>query len=105
MPTYKDEQRGSWYCCFYYIDWQGKRQKKLKRGFARQRDAKEYERSFLEKIQGNPNMTFGSLASLYMTDMENRLRKSTIANKQHIIDTKLLHTGKSNRLATSRRRM
>ena len=90
MPTYKDEQRGSWYCCFYYIDWQGKKQKKLKRGFARQRDAKEYERGFLEKIQGNPNMTFGSLASLYMSDMENRLRKSTIANKQHIIDTKLL---------------
>ena len=31
MPTYKDEQRGSWYCCFYYTDWQGKKQKKLKR--------------------------------------------------------------------------
>lgn len=90
MPAYKDEQRGTWYCCFYYTDWQGKRQKKLKRGFTRQRDAKEFEREFLEKMQGTPNMSFGSLVSLYITDMENRLRKTTMANKKHIIMTKLL---------------
>lgn len=68
MPVYKDEQRGTWYCSFYYVDWQGKRQKKLKRGFARQKDAKEYERSFLDKLQGTPQMTFESLVALYLAD-------------------------------------
>ena len=90
MPTYKDEKRGTWYCSFYYTDWQGKRQKKLKRGFAKQRDAKEYERAFLDKLQGTPQMTFESLTSLYLEDMRNRLRKSTMQVKENMIKSKLL---------------
>ena len=33
MPAYKDEKRNSWYCQFYYEDWQGNKKKKQKRGF------------------------------------------------------------------------
>lgn len=90
MPVYKDEKRGTWYCCFYYTDWQGNRQRKLKRGFSKQRDAKEFERDFMDKLQGTPQMTFKSLVELYISDMENRLRKSTMENKKHMIETKLL---------------
>lgn len=90
MPTYKDEQRGTWYCCFYYTDWQGNRKRKLKRGFSKQREAKEYEREFMDKLQGTSQMTFKSLVSLYMSDMESRLRRSTMENKRHMIETKLL---------------
>ena len=90
MPVYKDEKRGTWYCCFYYTDWQGHRQRKLKRGFPKQRDAKEFERDFMDKLQGTPQMTFKSLVELYVADMKNRLRKSTMENKEHMIRTKLL---------------
>ena len=90
MPVYKDDKRGTWYCCFYHTDWQGARQKKLKRGFSKQREAKEWERNFLDKLQGNPNMKFGSLVSLYIEDKKNRLRQSTLLNKEYLIDSKVL---------------
>ncbi len=90
MPVYKDEKRGSWYCCFYYIDWQGNKKRKIKRGFSKQREAKEYEWNFLDKLQANNQMTMSSLTSLYMDDMQNRLRQSTISNKKYMIDTKIL---------------
>lgn len=28
MPAYKDEERGTWYAMFYYVDWTGIRHKK-----------------------------------------------------------------------------
>lgn len=90
MPVYKDEQRGSWYCCFYYTDWQGTKKRKIKRGFAKQKEAKEYERNFLDKVQSNTQMTMLSLTTLYIEDMQNRLRQSTMSNKKYLIDTKIL---------------
>ena len=90
MPAYKDEERGTWYCCFYYTDWHGGKQRKTKRGFAKMKDAKEWERAFLDKLQENPQMTMASLISLYNTDMGNRLRASTMSTKEHMIRTKVL---------------
>lgn len=90
MPVYKDKVRGTWYCCFYYTDWQGEQQRKTKRGFAKQKDAKEWERTFLDKLQENPQMTMASLISLYSTDMAGRLKVSTMPNKEHMIRTKIL---------------
>lgn len=90
MPAYKDKDRGTWYCCFYYTDWQGEQQRKTKRGFTKQKDAKEWERAFLDKLQENPQMTMASLISLYNTDMASRLRVSTMNNKEHLIRTKIL---------------
>ena len=90
MPAFKDKKRDTWYCNFYYTDWQGEKKAKTKRGFARQKDAKEWEREFLDKQQANPQMTFASLVDLYMTDMATRLRQSTISTKRHMINTKIL---------------
>ena len=98
MPAYKDDKRGTWYCCFYYTDWQGKRRRKTKRGFSKQKEAKEYERSFLERAQSDPNMTFESLMQLYLADMQNRLRQSTMSNKIHLINSKVLPYFKALRL-------
>lgn len=33
MAVYKDKKRGTWYTSFPYVDWTGKRCRKLKRGF------------------------------------------------------------------------
>ncbi len=98
MPVYKDEKRGTWYCCFYYTNWQGEKKHKLKRGFAKQKDAKEYERAYLDPLQSNPQMTVESLINIYIKDMRNRLRLSTMSNKEHLLKTKVLPYFKSLKL-------
>ena len=90
MPVYKDEERNTWYCSFYYTDWQGNRKIKKKRGFSRKKDGQDYEREFLLKEQSSCDMSLGSLSELYFADMGTRLRETTIDNKRNIFDTKIL---------------
>ena len=90
MPVYKDEERNTWYCSFYYTDWQGNKRLKKKRGFMRKKDGQEFEREFLLKEQASCDMAFGSLVELYFEDMKNRLRVTTIDGKRNIFDTKIL---------------
>lgn len=58
MPSYYDESTKTWYCKFYYTDYTGAKKQKKKRGFKLQREAWEWERAFLERLQGTPDMTF-----------------------------------------------
>ncbi|MBM7562524.1 site-specific integrase [Fusibacter tunisiensis] len=90
MPSYKDKDRGTWYCSFYYSDWIGNKKKKKKEGFKTQKEAKTFEREFLERSQGSPDMTFGNLVQLYMEDCKSRLKPTTYAGKKFLINTKLL---------------
>ncbi|MBA9087511.1 integrase [Fontibacillus solani] len=90
MPVYKDEKRGTWYAKFNYTDWTGENKQKLKRGFKTQREAKAYERDFMERSQASPDMTFGNLVQLYMEDCKSRLKPTTYAGKEFLITTKLL---------------
>ena len=46
MLAYKDNRQGTWYASFYVENWQGVKQKKLKRGFATKKDALAWEREF-----------------------------------------------------------
>lgn len=89
MPTYKDN-KGTWFCSFYYTDWMGRRKKKKKEGFKTQREAKAFEVEFLAKSQASPDMTFGSLVELYMDDCIPRLKPTTYRGKEFLINTKLL---------------
>lgn len=90
MPAYKDHKRSTWYCSFYYTDWTGKRKKKKKEGFKTQREAKTFEREFLERSQASPNMTFKNLVELYMEDCKSRLKPTTYSNKEYVIKLKVL---------------
>ena len=90
MPAYYDENKKTWYCKFYYTDWQGQKKQKLKRGFKLQRDAKEWERAFLEKLQGTPDMTFQALYELYMEDASHRLRENSVTGKKNIFKNRIL---------------
>lgn len=90
MPQYKDEERGSWYCKFSYQDWTGQRRQKLKRGFPTKREAAAWERSFLEKQQGTPDMTFQALYDLYIKDIEQRLKASTVRGRKYRCDRNML---------------
>lgn len=90
MPAYKDEKTNTWYCKFYYVDWTGTRRQKMKRGFKLQREAKEWERNFLEKQSGNPDMTFQALYDLYLEDIRSRLKESTLLTKKQCIESRVL---------------
>ena len=88
MPVYKKTGKTgkvTWYAIFYYTDWTGTRKQKKKEGFATQREAKEYERGFLERVAGTPEMSFDALADLYLDDLRHRAKESTYINQDAII--------------------
>ena len=90
MPAYYDKERKSWGVQFRYTDWTGTRKKKHKRGFKLKREAEEWEREFLLRSAGDPDMTFASLVTRYYADMENHIRGSTLETKISNIDTHIL---------------
>lgn len=90
MPVYKDNERNTFYVKTYYTDYTGAKKQKLKRGFKLQREAKEWERNFLEKMQGTPDMTFQALYDLYIEDKSHRLKASSIQMKKRIIKKHIL---------------
>ncbi|MCD8217167.1 MAG: site-specific integrase [Clostridiales bacterium] len=93
MPAYKytlKNGKTKWYANFYYTDWTGERKHICKRGFDTQREAKAYERSFMDQEKNTSDILFSSLVENYMEDMEHRLKPTTMENKRNIIDGKLL---------------
>lgn len=94
MPTYKytlkDGKTTKWYANFYYVDWTGERKHICKRGFDTQREAKEYERSFMDQQSNTSDILFSSLVDNYLEDMKHRLKPTTMENKRFIIEKKLL---------------
>lgn len=79
-----------WYAAFNYTDWTGQNKHTCKRGFKTQREAKEYERLFLDQENTTSDILFSSLVENYLEDMEHRLKPTTMENKQFIIKGKLL---------------
>lgn len=82
MPSYKDKDAGTWYCKFYYIDYEGKRRQKWKGGFLLKRDADAFEAEFLSSAAFAPNMPFSAFLDLYRNDVDSRLRASTIQARE-----------------------
>lgn len=90
MPVYQDQTTKTWYVKCYYTDYTGTKRQRKKRGFKLQREAKEWERSFLETQQADLTMTFESFIQLYNEDMKHRLREHSYNQKQYLISKKLL---------------
>lgn len=90
MPTYKDEKTNTWYCKFYYTNWQGQKKQKLKRGFKLQRDAKEFERKFLEQFAKNPDISFESLYKKYKEYITPQIRESTASSRFNMLNKHVL---------------
>lgn len=90
MPAYKDSKQGTWYASFYFENWQGVKQKKLKRGFATKKDALAWEREFLLQQAADLTMTLEAFVEIYITDKKKRLRENIWSTKEYIIRTKIL---------------
>lgn len=99
MPAYKDEQHNTWYCQFWYIDWQGNRKHKVKRGFKTKREASSFENSFKDTAKNNVDITFGSLYENYKEQKISVLKESTQENKINIIEKHILPYFKKRKIA------
>lgn len=90
MPTYRDEKTGTWYVKTYYTDYTGTKKQKMKRGFALQREAKDWERDFLLKQSAQPSMSFRSLSELYLEDKKAHTKLITYTTKKNRIEKWIL---------------
>ena len=82
MTAFKNKENGAWYVQFRCTDWNGKRQQKLKRGFATKKEALAWEREFLMEKQADVNMTFESFVTLYEKDIKPKLKLNTWLTKR-----------------------
>ena len=90
MPVYKDEKRKTWYVSVCYKDWTGTPQRKVKRGFKKERDAKAWEHEFALQQSKTCDMSLKALSELYFKDMASRIKESTIETKKSIFETHIL---------------
>ena len=90
MKAEKDKKTGKWLIQYRYTDWQGKRRKSTKRGFATKREAKEWLRNFLITQKADFDMKFEDFWKMYCADMETRLREHTMRTKKYIVELKIL---------------
>lgn len=90
MAVYKEEKTNTWRVLYRYTDWNGERKQSQKRGFKTKREAQAWEREQLNKLGGDLDMTFKSFVQHYTEDMQARIKESTWATKEHIIQTKLM---------------
>lgn len=90
MKAEKDKKTGKWLIQYRYTDWQGKRRKSTKRGFATKREAEEWLRNFLITQKADFDMKFGDFWQMYCADMETCLREHTIRTKKYIVKLKIL---------------
>ncbi len=87
MSVTKDGNK--WMSQIRVKDWTGKTIHKKKRGFSTKKEALQWERDFISQSTGSLGMSFKDFIELYMKDMEQRLKPSTVANKRFLIDLKV----------------
>lgn len=90
MPVFKDSKTNTYYCKFYYVDWQGNRKQKMKRGFKLQKDAKAFEADFLANTSTDCTMSFDTLIKHYFEDRKARVKPTTFEMKYSLITTRIL---------------
>ena len=90
MAVYKEPKTNTWRVIYRYTDWKGERKQSSKRGFLTKREALEWEREQLQKINADLDMTFESFAKIYEVDIKSRIKENTWETKEHIIRSKLL---------------
>lgn len=90
MPAYKDEKQNTWYCLFYYRDWQGNKKKKQKRGFRTKKEALEWENNYKLTANANMDMTMGAFVEIYFRDKKGELKERSVKNKRYMIEAHIL---------------
>lgn len=68
MPAYKEDKNNTWYCQFYFVDWQGNKKRKKKRGFRTKKEALEWENHFKACAVADMDMTLEDFVSIYFRE-------------------------------------
>ena len=89
MPAYRDKRNDTWLAKFTYKNVEGIRKHKTKRGFKTKREALEWEREFLLRYKGSPEMKFDTFVEKYLEDMRARIKGSTYEMKKSVIDKRI----------------
>ncbi len=104
MPVYKTitiktDKNGkertitTYYVSARYKDWEGKKQRHVKRGFTTKREAKEYESNFLANVSNSCTQLFEDVAKKYIENRKlKNLKLSTLENKKYLINKHILPT-------------
>lgn len=92
MPSYKNNElkKNKWYCSFYYTDYNGKRKRKKKSGFATKREADEFERVFISNSSNTSDIGFEGFYEKYMADQKKRMKEYSFINKKTLIECHIL---------------
>lgn len=83
-------KKNTWYCQFYYEDWQGNKKKKQKRGFKTKKEALEWERNYKLSANANMDMTMGAFIEIYFRDKAGELKERSAKNKRYMIEAHVL---------------
>ena len=89
MPVYQDKDK-KWYVKCYYTDSTGNKKQKMKRGFDKKKEAQAWEREFLLKEVGSPEMTMSTFCDIYIDDIKPRIRISTLKDRKCLIKKHIL---------------
>lgn len=90
MAIYKDAERNTWYCSFYYEDWTGKKKRHHKRGFATKKAAQQYETRFLNMQKASMDMMLKDFVEIYFKDKKGELKERSIQSKRHMINKHII---------------
>ena len=86
----KRDPNGTWHIQYRWTDWTGTKKKSQKRGFKTKKEAEEWYAHFILQQTSDPTMTLNDFWEIYKADMEKRLRKTTMKQKEYVMKDKVL---------------
>lgn len=86
----KKNPNGTWRIQYRWTDWTGAKKKSQKRGFKTKKEAEEWYAHFRLQQSSDPTMTLADFWEIYRADMEKRLRKTTMKQKEYVMNDKVL---------------
>ena len=87
----KKDPNGTWRIQYRWTGWTGTKKKSQKRGFKTKKEAEEWYTHFILQQSSDPTMTLNDFWEIYKSDMEKRLRKTTMKQKVYVMNDKVLH--------------
>jgi integrase len=80
---------GRWKVTCRYTTFDGSRKQKKKEGFQTKREAQQFEKEFLQKMNGSLSMSMSSLFDLYLEDAKARVKPTTYSSIEFTIEKSL----------------
>ena len=86
----KRDPNGTWRIQYRWTDWTGTKRKSQKRGFKTKKEAEDWYSHFLLQQSPDPTIPLEDFWEIYKADMEKRLRKTTMKQKEYVMNDKVL---------------